>query len=287
MSALVEAAPRRRVAGGVRRTQPELRRGHASTRCRRWACCRNCARRPAPIRRIHVSRSGDFGRVRLDAADYGREAFGQVVVARDFGAGAGSTTAMRSRDLTRYRPARFVGLGDVDDGRAPGAHRRRGRRARARRRSCWSAPTARAAACAHALGIGADEHDYGQTLFVARVRARTRAGRHRLRALRRRRPDRAAAARRSPFRRGAWRRRRARPTRSPRSTTPRSSRACSSAFGWRAGRLRRSARAAAYPAIPRARRAHHRDARGAGRQCRADLASRSARRDSTSACAMR
>ena len=37
------------------------------------------------INRIHVSRQGDFGRVRLDAADYGREAFGHVVVARDFG----------------------------------------------------------------------------------------------------------------------------------------------------------------------------------------------------------
>ena len=35
-----------------------------------------------PIRRIHVSRQGDFGRVKLDAQDYGRDAFGQVVVAR-------------------------------------------------------------------------------------------------------------------------------------------------------------------------------------------------------------
>jgi len=40
---------------------------------------------PGPIRRIHVSRAGDFGRVLLDAGDYGRDAFGQVVVARDFG----------------------------------------------------------------------------------------------------------------------------------------------------------------------------------------------------------
>ena len=32
----------------------------------------------APIRRIHVSRRGDFGRLRLDADAYGREAFGQV-----------------------------------------------------------------------------------------------------------------------------------------------------------------------------------------------------------------
>src|SRR3954469_2164806 len=39
---------------------------------------------PASIRRIHVSRSGDFGRVKLDAQSYGRDAFGQVVVARDF-----------------------------------------------------------------------------------------------------------------------------------------------------------------------------------------------------------
>jgi 2-octaprenyl-6-methoxyphenol hydroxylase len=39
----------------------------------------------APIRRIHDSRSGDFGRLRLDAAAYGREEFGKVVVARDFG----------------------------------------------------------------------------------------------------------------------------------------------------------------------------------------------------------
>ena len=37
---------------------------------------------PAPIRRIHASRRGDFGRVVLDAADHGRSAFGQVVVAR-------------------------------------------------------------------------------------------------------------------------------------------------------------------------------------------------------------
>src|SRR5690606_23464730 len=37
------------------------------------------------ITRIHASRRGDFGRVVLDAADHGRDAFGQVAVARDFG----------------------------------------------------------------------------------------------------------------------------------------------------------------------------------------------------------
>ena len=65
----------------------------------------------APIRRIHVSRNGDFGRVRLDAVDYGREAFGQVVVARDFGQALEARLATLTR-LTRYRPARFAGLHD-------------------------------------------------------------------------------------------------------------------------------------------------------------------------------
>src|SRR5690606_6882407 len=37
---------------------------------------------PAPIKRIHVRRAGDFGRVLLEAAEPGRDAFGQVVVAR-------------------------------------------------------------------------------------------------------------------------------------------------------------------------------------------------------------
>ena len=73
------------------------------------------------IRRIHVSRNGDFGRARLDAADYGRERFGQVVVARDFGE-ALETRLSQLQRLTRYRPARFIGLGDGggDQGIQPG-----------------------------------------------------------------------------------------------------------------------------------------------------------------------
>ncbi|MFT4248152.1 MAG: FAD-dependent monooxygenase, partial [Pseudomonas sp.] len=68
-----------------------------------------------PIRRIHVSRAGDFGRVRLDAADYGRDSFGQVVVARDFGEALEARLAELPR-LTRYRPARCIGLEPVADG---------------------------------------------------------------------------------------------------------------------------------------------------------------------------
>ena len=71
---------------------------------------------PGSIRRIHVSRSGDFGRIRMDAAAHGREEFGQVVVARDFGEALEARLSQLAT-LVRYRPARFDGLqGDAADG---------------------------------------------------------------------------------------------------------------------------------------------------------------------------
>lgn len=127
-------------------------------------------RNPAgPIRRIHISRQGDFGRVRLDAADYGRDSFGQVVVARDFGEALEARLG-ELRHVTRYRPARFVALEDgaVDT--------RRLRLAGEAGERCLEARLLVAAdgtrsQLREALGIGVREHDYGQTLFVARVRA--------------------------------------------------------------------------------------------------------------------
>ena len=125
------------------------------------------------IRRIHVSRTGDFGRVRLDASDHGRESFGQVVVARDFGE-ALEARLSRLRRLTRYRPARFTGFVDGDHGvsddgwraiRIAGADGERTLSARLVVAADGTRSGVRAA-----LAIGADEHDYGQTLFVARVR---------------------------------------------------------------------------------------------------------------------
>jgi len=124
---------------------------------------------PGPIRRIHISRQGDFGRVRLDATDYGRESFGQVVVARDFG----EALEARLRELnhvTRYRPARFVALEEGGEGI---------RRLRLAGEAGEQMLDARLLVAAdgtrsqlrEALGIGVQEHDYAQTLFVARVRA--------------------------------------------------------------------------------------------------------------------
>ncbi|KRG71251.1 2-octaprenyl-6-methoxyphenyl hydroxylase [Pseudoxanthomonas dokdonensis] len=122
-----------------------------------------------PIRRIHISRQGDFGRVRLDASQYQREFFGQVVVARDFGEALESRLQQLPR-LTRYRPARFVGLG--------------GSKVQQRSIRIIDAQGERQLACrllvaadgAHstvreALAIQSQVHDYQQTLFVARMRA--------------------------------------------------------------------------------------------------------------------
>ncbi|BAV96739.1 2-octaprenyl-6-methoxyphenyl hydroxylase [Lysobacter enzymogenes] len=121
-----------------------------------------------PIRRIHISRRGDFGRTVLDAQRYGREEFGRVVVARDFGEALEARLAELPR-LLRYRPVRFVGLADGDEGwRAVRVADGAGERI-LRTRLLVAADGTRSGV-RDALGIGSEQHDYGQTLFVARVR---------------------------------------------------------------------------------------------------------------------
>lgn len=121
------------------------------------------------VRRIHVSRAGDFGRIRLDAAGHGREAFGRVVVARDFGEALEARLAMLPR-LVRHRPARFIGLGEGDASlravRIADADGERVLHAR-----LLVAADGATSAVRQALGIAASRHDYAQTLFVARLRA--------------------------------------------------------------------------------------------------------------------
>lgn len=123
----------------------------------------------APIRRIHVSRAGDFGRVRLDAGAYGRTAFGQVVVARDFGL-ALEARLSETTHVTRYRPCRFLGVDDGDDARRHvRIHDVDGERTITARLLVGADGTR--SGVRPSLGIEADEHDYAQTLFVARVGA--------------------------------------------------------------------------------------------------------------------
>jgi 2-octaprenyl-6-methoxyphenol hydroxylase len=121
------------------------------------------------IRRIHISRRGDFGRGLLDAARHGRSEFGQVVVARDFGEALEARLA-DATGLARYRPARFLGFeGDVDGARslrvadAQGEHVLHAR--------LVVAADGTRSQVRDALRIGIDEHDYAQTLFVTRLRS--------------------------------------------------------------------------------------------------------------------
>lgn len=121
------------------------------------------------IARIHVSRRGDFGRGLLDASRYGRSEFGRVVVARDFGEALEARLADATR-LLRHRPVRFIGLaesaGDVRAIRVADADGERILRAR-----LLVAADGTRSLVRDALGIGVDEHDYAQTLFVARLRS--------------------------------------------------------------------------------------------------------------------
>lgn len=121
------------------------------------------------IERIHVSRSGDFGRTLLDAARHGRSEFGRVVVARDFGEALEARLA-ELRHLRRYRPTRFLGLAeDTPDARVVRVAGETGEQL-LRTRLLVGADGTRSGV-REALGIGADEHDYAQTLFVTRLRA--------------------------------------------------------------------------------------------------------------------
>lgn len=124
----------------------------------------------AAIERIHISRQGDFGRTLLDAAQHGRNEFGRVVIARDFGEALEARLAELPR-LRRYRPVRFAGLDGIDaDARRVRVVDGQGAETLLRARLLVAADGTRSGV-RDALGIGCDEHDYAQTLFVSRLRA--------------------------------------------------------------------------------------------------------------------
>lgn len=124
------------------------------------------------IRRIHVSRRGDFGQVLLRAQDHGRERFGQVVVARDFGM-ALETVLGEAKRVTRYRPARFIGIAEQavrpEETRSIRIALPEGEIVLQTRLLVGADGSD--SAVRGALQIGHVRHDYGQTLLVARLRS--------------------------------------------------------------------------------------------------------------------
>lgn len=121
---------------------------------------------PSPIQRIHVSRVGDFGSVRLAAREYGRDAFGGVVLARELGA-ALEARLVELRGLDILRPASVTGLRTDADG-VTAQLRREGHDDEIQARLLVAADGTRSFART-ALGIGVAEHDYRQTLVICSV----------------------------------------------------------------------------------------------------------------------
>lgn len=164
--ALLEATP----AGELPPVFDERNLSFAETTCQAlaglgiWQGLRSAA----PIRRIHTTRRGDFGRVLMDAREYGREAFGHVVAASDFGQALEARIAQVD-NLVRYRPARFVGTALADSGLRQVEIELNGEPQRLQARLLVGADGMQSAVRA-ALGIDASHHDYQQVLFVCRVR---------------------------------------------------------------------------------------------------------------------
>ncbi|MBA2079327.1 2-octaprenyl-6-methoxyphenyl hydroxylase [Rhodanobacter sp. PCA2] len=126
----------------------------------------HAAAQATPIRHIHVSRAGEFGSARIDAARHGVDALGWTLPARELGAALLRRLESCTR-LTRLAPAKLESLEAQADGW------------RARIRTADGECTVEAALLVGAdgtesfvrdqLGIGTARHDYEQTLFVATV----------------------------------------------------------------------------------------------------------------------
>lgn len=121
---------------------------------------------PSPIRRIHVSRAGDFGSVRLEASESGRDSFGSVVSARELGL-ALERRLSRLSGLQVLRPCTVAALTPGEQSIAVRVQRE-GREETLTTRLLVGADGTRSLART-ALGIGTLDHDYGQTLILCSV----------------------------------------------------------------------------------------------------------------------
>jgi len=116
-----------------------------------------------PIERIHVSRRGDFGSVRLDAKEMGIVAFGATIPARELG-----NALLRRLDgcksLERLAPAEVVAIETLEDHVAIRLRTPDGERDVRTRLLVGADGTE--SFVRRTLGIGVERHDYGQSAFV-------------------------------------------------------------------------------------------------------------------------
>lgn len=125
-----------------------------------------CGARATPIRKIHISRQGEFGAVRLDAARHGLDSFGAVLPARELGNGL-LARLDACRELVRFAPAKLTALTVADaaiTATLATAGGERTLRARLLVGADGSASLVRSAS-----GIETDNVDYAQTAFVCTI----------------------------------------------------------------------------------------------------------------------
>lgn len=120
----------------------------------------------APIRRVHVSRAGDFGATRLSADQAGVDALGWTVPASRLGA-ALQQRVQACAELVRHAPATVAQVAPAEDGWNVRVRDADGDRD-IHTRLLVGADGARSMV-RDRIGIDADTHDYHQSLFVAAV----------------------------------------------------------------------------------------------------------------------
>jgi 2-octaprenyl-6-methoxyphenol hydroxylase len=127
---------------------------------------RHAAARATPIRHIHVSRTGEFGSARIDAARHGVDALGWTSPARELGA-----ALLRRLDectrLTRLAPATLQTLQPLATGWRAGIATAEG--LRQVDAALLVGADGSESFVRKQLGIGVERHDYEQTLFVSTV----------------------------------------------------------------------------------------------------------------------
>ena len=116
-----------------------------------------------PIERIHVSRRGDFGSVRLEAKDMGLAAFGATIPARELG-NALLRRLDRCNDLARLAPAELFAIGTHPTHVAIRLRTPDGERDVQTRLLVGADGTE--SFVRRTLGIDVERHDYGQSAFV-------------------------------------------------------------------------------------------------------------------------
>jgi 2-octaprenyl-6-methoxyphenol hydroxylase len=124
------------------------------------------AARAVPIRRIHVSRQGEFGAARLAAGKHGVEWFGAVLPARELGNGL-LARLDACRALTRHAPAQLSAITRADDAIEATLETAEGPRQVRTRLLVGADGTT--SFVRSTLGIETENVDYAQTAFVATV----------------------------------------------------------------------------------------------------------------------